>query len=150
MAKDEEVFTWRVFLFALIILVPTALVIGLRESEMIKWDKIKEDTKAYVKSPIGNKIDGSSEDRFKKSIREISSSLSDKKKQEFKKSLKVILVHEGVKNILRSWARMTEEKVVVIEKLDGMTAEEIIEKAEEVKKLENEKDNGVTVQPKMN
>ncbi len=88
----------------------------------------------FIVTSCQKKIDGSSEESLKSSIAAINESLDDEKKEEFQKSMQLLLFHDlDFSDIMKEGGA---EKTVgdFKSRIDGMTANEIIEKGEEIKK----------------
>lgn len=88
---------------------------------------------AIIFSSCAEKIDGTSEENMKNSIKEIKSSLSGDKKEKFEESLKLITFHGLDFGDLMKEGSAEKTADNLRDKLDGMTADEVIAKGEKIK-----------------
>lgn len=86
-----------------------------------------------VFSSCAKKIDGTSEESFKKSINEIKTSLSEEKKEKFEESIQLITFHGMDFSDLMNEDAAEKTADNLRSKLDGMTSDEIIAKGENIK-----------------
>lgn len=84
-------------------------------------------------SSCAKKIDGSSEEAMKASITEIKNSLNDEKKEEFEKSIMLIMFHGLDFGTLMQGGEVEEPTSDIRSKLDGKTADDVIAEAERIR-----------------
>lgn len=78
------------------------------------------------------KLDGSSDEAMKKSVKVIMEELPDEKKKEFKKTLKGIYMLGALAN-MREGKSKSEVRAIIAAKLDGKTADDVFSMAKEMK-----------------